>query len=250
MRLVALSLLAILSQATAARAQYGFESWTADAGLPQNIITGIQQTGDGFLWIATLDGLARFDGVRFAVFNKASTPGILTNRFTTLYADRRGELWLGSEGGSVTRYTRNGFVTYTSAHGLPASVLWGFTGDEAGNLWVLSGEKILRWDPSRERFVDVDGPKVSRGYGIMAWSERGGFWAVAPEGLRRFVGGTFELHPMPQAVLDDAVYVGEEQDGTLWTATTGGRVARIETQMQAGLPRLERDPPRHADAGG
>ena len=173
--------------------------------------------------------------MRFAVFNKASTPGILTNRFTTLYADRRGELWLGSEGGSVTRYTRNGFVTYTSAHGLPASVLWGFTGDEAGNLWVLSGEKILRWDPSRERFVDVDGPKVSRGYGIMAWSERGGFWAVAPEGLRRFVGGTFELHPMPQAVLDDAVYVGEEQDGTLWTATTGGRVARIDTQMHAGF---------------
>ena len=105
MRLVALSLLAILSQATAARAQYGFESWTADAGLPQNIITGIQQTRDGFLWIATLDGLARFDGVRFTVFNKASTPGILTNRFTTLYADRQGELWLGSEGGSVTRYT-------------------------------------------------------------------------------------------------------------------------------------------------
>ena len=250
MRVVALSLLAILSQAPAARAQYGFESWTADAGLPQNIITGIQQTRDGFLWIATLDGLARFDGVRFAVFNKASTPGILTNRFTTLYADRQGELWLGAEGGSVTRYTRNGFVTYTSAHGLPASVLWGFTGDEAGNLWVLSGEKILRWDPSRERFVDVDGPKVSRGYGIMAWSERGGFWAVAPEGLRRFVGGTFELHPMPPAVLDDAVYVAEEQDGTLWTATTAGRVARDRYADACRVPRLERDPPRPADAGG
>jgi signal transduction histidine kinase/ligand-binding sensor domain-containing protein len=235
MRLVALSLLAILGQATAARAQYGFESWTADAGLPQNIITGIQQTRDGFLWIATLDGLARFDGVRFAVFNKATTPGILTNRFTTLHADRAGELWLGSEGGSVTRYTRNGFVTYTSAHGLPASVLWGFTSDEAGNLWVLSGEKILRWDSSRERFVDVEGPQVSRGYGIMTWSERGGFWAVAPEGVRRFVGGTFELHPIPQAVLADAVYLAEEQDGTLWTATAAGRVTRIDTQVHAGF---------------
>ena len=141
-------------------------------------------------------------------------------------------------------------MTYTSAHGLPASVLWGFTGDEAGNLWVLSGERILRWDPSRERFVDVEGPKVSRGYGIMTWSERGGFWAVAPEGLRRFVGGTFELHPVPQAVIGDAVYLAEEQDGTLWTATTDGRVARIETQMHGRVPRLEGDPPRHADSGG
>jgi len=87
-----LAILAILSRTAPAAAQYRFESWTADRGLPQNIITGLHQASDGYLWIATLDGLARFDGVRFTVFNKANSPGIDSNRFTSLYADRHGDL--------------------------------------------------------------------------------------------------------------------------------------------------------------
>jgi ligand-binding sensor domain-containing protein len=51
-------------------AQYRFDHWTADTGLPQNIITAIQQTPEGYLWVATFDGLPRFNGVRFTVFNK------------------------------------------------------------------------------------------------------------------------------------------------------------------------------------
>ena len=179
---VALCLLAIVGLASPARAQYRFEPWTADTGLPQNIITGLHHSPEGYLWIATLDGLARFDGVRFTVFNKNNTPGIEANRFVCLYADRQGDLWLGTESGSVTRYTRGAFRTYTSAHGLPANTVWGFTGDESGQVWLLSGEQIKRWDAAREQFVDVASPPISRGYGIMTWSERGGFWAQAGQG--------------------------------------------------------------------
>ncbi|MBA4121932.1 MAG: hypothetical protein H0X72_05660 [Acidobacteria bacterium] len=53
-----------------AQAQYRFDSWTADNGLPQNSVYSIQQTPDGYLWLTTLDGLVRFDGVKFTVFNK------------------------------------------------------------------------------------------------------------------------------------------------------------------------------------
>src|SRR5450432_2827496 len=64
-----------------ATSQYRFDVWTADDGLPQNIVRGIRQSADGYLWLATLDGLARFDGVRFTTFNKSNTPGIASNRF-------------------------------------------------------------------------------------------------------------------------------------------------------------------------
>lgn len=97
-------LLALCSPAPTALAQYRFDHWTADSGLPQNIITVIQQTPEGYLWVATLDGLARFDGVRFTVFNKSNTPGISSNRFTCLYEDAQGDLWAGTEVGFVTRY--------------------------------------------------------------------------------------------------------------------------------------------------
>ena len=76
------TLLAFGGFTSTARAQYRFDSWTADTGLPQNIIRAIHQTADGYLWLATLDGLARFDGVRFTIFNKSNSPGIQSNRFT------------------------------------------------------------------------------------------------------------------------------------------------------------------------
>src|SRR5262249_47784674 len=87
-----------------ALAQYRFDHWTADTGLPQNIITDILQTPEGYLWLATLDGLTRFDGVRFTVFNKSNTPGISINRFNLLYQHTGGDLWAGTEAGVVTRY--------------------------------------------------------------------------------------------------------------------------------------------------
>jgi ligand-binding sensor domain-containing protein len=72
-----------VSQAT--HAQYSFDHWTTDNGLPQNNVRDIVQTRDGYLWLATLDGLVRFDGVRFTVFNKSNSPGIITNRFVMLF---------------------------------------------------------------------------------------------------------------------------------------------------------------------
>ena len=52
-----------------ALAQYGFEVWNVDNGLPENEVRGITQTPDGYLWIATFNGLARFDGVHLTLFN-------------------------------------------------------------------------------------------------------------------------------------------------------------------------------------
>jgi ligand-binding sensor domain-containing protein len=59
-----------------ARAQFVIDSWTTENGLPQNSVLSIQQTPDGYLWLTTFDGLVRFDGVRFTVFNKANSPGL------------------------------------------------------------------------------------------------------------------------------------------------------------------------------
>src|ERR1700687_1417768 len=86
-----------------AQAQYRFSSWTTDNGLPQNTVYDIRQTRDGYLWLTTFDGLVRFDGVRFTVFNKGNTPGLSSNRFLRLYEDARGDLWAGSEDGGGIR---------------------------------------------------------------------------------------------------------------------------------------------------
>jgi len=85
-------ILSCVAMAGAAVAQYRFDALTTDDGLPQNSVYSILQTRDGYIWLTTLDGLARYDGVRFRVFDKSNTKGINSNRFNLLFEDAEGGL--------------------------------------------------------------------------------------------------------------------------------------------------------------
>ncbi len=91
----------------AAHAQYRFDHWTADNGLPQNSVYSILQTPDGYLWLTTLDGVVRFDGVKFTVFNRSNAKGLLNNRFVKLFAEADGTLWVSTAESGLMRF-RNG----------------------------------------------------------------------------------------------------------------------------------------------
>jgi len=120
----------LVSSQTAA--QYRFDHWTADNGLPQNSVRDIVQTRDGYLWFTTFDGLVRFDGVRFTVFNKSNTPGLSGNRFVSLFEDRFGDLWATVETGQVIRRHQGRFAIHTD-EGLPRDGIPGLSDDGQGN---------------------------------------------------------------------------------------------------------------------
>ncbi|MGZ4841589.1 MAG: ligand-binding sensor domain-containing protein, partial [Candidatus Angelobacter sp.] len=83
--------------------QYVHTVWRSEDGLPQNSIQALLQTRDGYLWIGTQEGLVRFNGVEFKVFNKSTTPAIRHNDVRALYQDRDGALWVGTFGGGLVR---------------------------------------------------------------------------------------------------------------------------------------------------
>ena len=88
--------------------QYSRTVWTQEHGLPQDTIRAIGQTADGYLWLGTDEGLARFDGYDFVVFNK-DRGELPSNSITALAADRDGSLWIGTSSG-LTHYC----LLYTS----------------------------------------------------------------------------------------------------------------------------------------
>jgi signal transduction histidine kinase/ligand-binding sensor domain-containing protein len=140
---------------TTAFAQYRFDHWTADNGLPQNSVRDILQTRDGYLWLATFDGLVRFDGVRFTVFNKSNSPGLVSNRFLQLYEDGQGALWASTENSGVTWHWQGRFTTYTAAAGLPDNLIRNLGGDGQGRLLCFSGAQLWRWAEGRFQLVPV-----------------------------------------------------------------------------------------------
>lgn len=148
-----------------AAAQYHFDRWTAESGLPQNSVYDIIQTRDGYIWLATMDGLVRFDGVRFRVFNKSNSPGISHNRFLKLYENAHGELWVVTEIPGLTRFRQGTFDSFglekegynfsnwisEDAGGNPVT---GFGENEL--VRFLDGE-ISRFDPSDDSRQAVKG---------------------------------------------------------------------------------------------
>src|SRR5262245_54250710 len=77
--------------------QYHFAVWTTDNGLPQNSVGDIFQSRDGFLWFTTSDGLVRYDGVRFTVFNAGNRKDLKSSRLTSLFEGGDGSLWITTE---------------------------------------------------------------------------------------------------------------------------------------------------------
>ena len=218
--------------AAPARAQYGVDSWTTEHGLPQNIIRAIHQTRDGYLWLSTLDGLVRFDGVRFRIFDRSNSPGIGSNRFLCLYESPAGDLWAGTEAGGVTRYHQGVFTTYTTQHGLPNDQVNGVTGDEAGGVWVLSHGQIMRWDNGRFRPAL---PHATKPFYASLWNTQA-FWGADDTTLYRFTGGRLTTRHLPRELRDHSfTRFEEDMSGALWLVLTGGRVARVKENGQVSF---------------
>ena len=125
---------------------YQIDVWQSDDGLPQGTVNSIVQTPDGYLWLGTQNGLVRFDGVTFKVFNENNTPAIINNRIVQLFVDRQGDLWIGAEQGNLFRYRHGQFAAYAMpGRGTTFNYARAFCDDADRGLWVISCEwQLLR----------------------------------------------------------------------------------------------------------
>ncbi|MGH2524969.1 MAG: ligand-binding sensor domain-containing protein, partial [Anaerolineales bacterium] len=88
---------AAAGDATRNARRFSIEPWTDERGLPENSVIAMTQTRDGYLWLGTLSGLARFDGSQFTVFDEVNTPGLGSSRIVSLFEDNEGTLWIGTD---------------------------------------------------------------------------------------------------------------------------------------------------------
>ena len=125
-------------------------------GLPQNTVRAILQTRDGIMWFTTFDGLVRYNGARFEVFNKGNSKGINSTRFQSLYEDVDGALWISSEEGGLTHYANGRFRTYTVDDGLPANGVYAARPALDGELVVATTGGLARLQGERFESMSAD----------------------------------------------------------------------------------------------
>src|SRR6266446_6802020 len=103
--------------------QYGRKVWHTENGLPQNTVRAILQTSDGYLWIGTEEGLARFNGNDFVLFNSTNTPQLQSNLIQSLRQSSTGDLWISTTNGLLI-YRNRSFLRLDLQAGLPSSVVY------------------------------------------------------------------------------------------------------------------------------
>lgn len=221
--------------AAEAQAQFRIDQWTADDGLPQNSVYGIVQTADGYLWLATVDGLARFDGVQFSVFNKSNSPGIVNNRFISLAEDPSRNLWAGTEESGIVRYSGGRFETFGPDDAIPRGVYW-IESDPDGDGPIFTGRND--WIRFRDgRFSPLDG--LSKFPPEPAASSTNVKIACRISGENEysecFVNGQWLSFPVadgssPQKFVSvgRGLSAARGADGTVWMITADGRIAHAE----------------------
>jgi signal transduction histidine kinase/ligand-binding sensor domain-containing protein len=208
-----------------ALAQVVVDHWTTDNGLPLNSIGAMCQTPEGYLWLATPDGLARFDGIRFTTFDKSNTPGIDGNRYCCMYCPKDGGFWAASETSGVTRYDHGEFHSYNMRDGLPSATIKGLTGDSNGNVWVLALGSVSRWDPAARRFVQLD--RAAYRYDSDLGTEGQGFSIIEGSRLRLFVRGKPASYKLPDRMTPNTTArAGIDLNERIWLAS-GRRVSHL-----------------------
>jgi len=209
-----------------------------EQGLPENIVNAIVQTPDGYLWCGTTHGLARFDGVRFAVFNRANAPSLGTGRIRQLLVDRRGALWISTTEESLVRYFDGTFTAFSP----PPRVSSGRTfirmaEDATGALWLTAQDgALLRFANGEFTVVSARWDATGKQIYYVHTDFQGQVWVATRTNLARLDVDKLELH---------SVLAGRNaQYQILHPSRTGGWW--IQT---AGRVRLWRDGQWLADAG-
>jgi len=129
------------------------ESWTVKDGLPVNSINALIQDHTGYIWAATFDGLVRFDGIRFTVFNSANSEELPSNRIIQLKEGRDGSLWLITEQGHVVRFRDGRFTNVAFETGKPSRDIAILFVDSLGTVWVGTPDGL--WTSEGDRLVRV-----------------------------------------------------------------------------------------------
>ena len=219
------------------------QTWSVDEGLPHSTVRSVAQTPDGYLWFATHEGAARFDGMAFSVFNQVNAPALRGSGVASLLTMKDGSLVLGLRDFGLARYASGKFEAINPKDGIPTGTVNFLAEDAAGSLWAAigTGGLVQITNNVARVFTIADGLPANSITAIKALSD-GSLWVGTNSGLAVLQNGKFIGNPTG-TWLDTAsiAAIAEDREKHLWFATNGQGIAvRDGTTTSATMRRYGR----------
>jgi PAS domain S-box-containing protein len=253
--LIILIVLSLPTTVCAAESRVQFEHITADQGLSQSGVLCILQDSQGFMWFGTQDGLNKYDGYNFTVYkyNKLNLYSLSDNFISSIYEDKLGTIWVGTDGGGLNKFDRTTekFTRYThnlnDPNSLGANRVLSIYEDKLGTIWVgTDGGGLNKFDRKTEKFthylhnpIDPDSLGSDTVFAINE-DHLGNLWVgTGSGGLNKFNrdSETFShyVHDLddPNSLSHNSVLaIYEDQSSRLWIGTNGGGLNRFNRDTE------------------
>jgi ligand-binding sensor domain-containing protein/signal transduction histidine kinase len=208
---------------------YQIESWQVEDGLPQSSVTSIVQTREGYLWLGTFNGLVRFDGMRFKVFNPNTAPGLPSGRIVQVFEDHERTLWVGAEEGLLVRYAHGGFETRAPAseHRMMGYVRG--VAESEGALWMITSDRqLMRFATDQLAVVRTNLNLSGTHVAGLASDNRHQLWVCTDRGISILEQGRFKtVFEQDRAEGLDPGMLAASRRGGCWAAVNG-RLRRFD----------------------
>ena len=213
-------------------------TWQTDEGLPDNNITGLAQSADGYLWVATLGGLIRFDGARFEEFSTTHFPKVPNRNVRKMFLDRHARLWLVLDRGALIRVDATVARVFDTEDGFSSSRVTAVAEDNEDGVWFVAGSEMFRIRGDKVERFGAEAGLPPGGGTWLATDGRGQLWFARGSEAGVFRGGRWQI----LLTLDsNPVRMVAARDGGLWICTA----TRVLKFNEGGKPQeLARLPER------
>ncbi len=218
-----------------------FKHYTVDDGLSQSAVNCITQTRDGYLWFGTQEGLNRYNGYEFQIYNHnpLDTNSLSSNWVWSIAEDKKGNLWLGTQSGLnyldiKTNKVKRFFHDAKNPASIPDNRILGVYVDKDDVLWVKTIFSISKYDKKTGRFIEFEhdrdyfSPEQSN-YPFQIIETKDGLWSGSFKGLQNFNKKYQQFESFKHSnsnsssIADNTIYsVVEDKYGFLWVATQKG----------------------------
>jgi len=195
----------------------GHQSWSTENGLPQNSVHQIFQSRDGYIWIATEGGIARFNGIDFKIFNHETTPAFTSDDVCCFTQDSAGSLWIGTADG-LLQYSSGTFRRYSAANGLHSGGITSLATAGDGVLLILTGNGISSFDEGHFSPLPLPASAIPT---AMVATDDGKIWIASTSGIFQYQHGHLRAQPLsPTPPRTDIEGIGALPNHGLWLRTS------------------------------